>query len=64
MLGGITEESIIQAIDMVVKMADANEHIQKVPDYEEENVSSVVIRMIQSYTRVIDDKIWRKNDNL
>lgn len=59
-LGGITEESIIQAIDMVVKMADANEHIQKVPDYEVDNVSSVVIRMIQSYTRVIDDKIWRK----
>ncbi len=63
-LGGITEESIIQAIDMVVKMADANEHIQKVPDYEADNVSSVVIRMIQSYTRVIDDKVWRKNDNL
>lgn len=59
-LAGITGESIWQAVEMAVKMAENHEFGESVPDYAPENVSSVVIRLIQSYTRVIDDKVWRK----
>ncbi len=56
-IGGIEEESILQSIDMAVKMGTNS---SKVPDYEVEDVSRTVIRIIQSYTRIIDDKVWRK----
>ena len=60
-IGGITEESLLQSVDMAVKMAELGDFGELVPDYEVENVSSTVIRIIQSYTRIIDDKVWRKN---
>lgn len=59
-LGGITEESLLQSVSMVVKMAELNDFGEDVSDYKTENISSIVIRMIQSYTRIIDDKVWRK----
>lgn len=59
-IGGITEESLLQSVDMAVRMAELEDFGECVPDYEVANVSSVVIRMIQSYTRIIDDKVWRK----
>lgn len=59
-LGGITGESILQSVDMTVEMAQRGDFGSLVPDYEEVNVSSTVIRLIQSYTSVIDDKIWKK----
>ena len=59
-IGGITEESLLQSVDMAVKMADSGDFGEKVVDYEVEKVSSTVIRIIQSYTSIIDDKVWRK----
>ena len=59
-IGGITEESLLQSVDMAVRMAELEDFGDKVPDYENCNVSSTVIRIIQSYTRIIDDKVWRK----
>lgn len=59
-LGGITEESLLQSVDMAVEMAERGDFGEAVPDYEAGNVSSAVIRIIQSYTRIIDDKVWRK----
>ena len=59
-IGGITEESLLQSVDMAVKMAELGDFGELVPDYEVGNVSSTVIRIIQSYTRIIDDKVWRK----
>lgn len=59
-IGGIKGDSLLQSVDMAVKMAEMGEFGSKVPDYEEENVSSMVIRMIQSYTRIIDERVWRK----
>jgi len=59
-IGGITEETLLQSVDMAVKMAELGDYGSVVPDYEAENVSSKVIRLIQSYTRIIDDKVWRK----
>ncbi|HWT73629.1 MAG TPA: UDP-N-acetylglucosamine 2-epimerase (non-hydrolyzing) [Mobilitalea sp.] len=60
-IGGITGESVLQSVDMAVKMAQQNDFGSVVPDYEENHVSSTVIRIIQSYTRIIDDKVWRKS---
>lgn len=59
-IGGITEDSLLQSVDMAVGMANQGELGEKVPDYEGEQVSSTVIKIIQSYTRIIDDKVWRK----
>lgn len=59
-IGGITKESLLQAVEMAVKLHRRGDHGGAVPDYESENVSSVVIRLIQSYTRIIDDRVWRK----
>lgn len=59
-IGGITAESLLQSVDMAVKMSEQGDLGETVSDYEAEHVSSVVIRIIQSYTRIIDDKVWRK----
>ena len=59
-IGGITGESLLQSVDMAVKMAEQGDFGETVSDYDAEHVSSAVIRIIQSYTRIIDDKVWRK----
>lgn len=59
-IGGITGESLLQSVEMSVKMSEQGDFGEKVTDYEVEHVSSTVIRIIQSYTRIIDDKVWRK----
>lgn len=59
-LAGIDDVSLLQAVDTAVQMnADGNFGIP-VPDYIEENVSTKVVKIIQSYTRVIDTLVWRK----
>lgn len=59
-IGGITEESLLQAVEMAVMLNDMGCVGDVVPDYDTENVSATVIRLIQSYTRIVDDKVWRK----
>ena len=59
-IGGIGENEVLQAVDMVTKMAGAGDFGAKVPDYEVDNVSSVVVRVIQSYTKIINETVWRK----
>lgn len=56
-MGGITAESVLQAVNMAVSLKPS---MQKVTDYENEDVSGTVIRIIQSYTRAIDENVWRK----
>ena len=59
-LAGIDEKSLLQAVDTAVQMnLDGNIGIP-VPDYVEENVSTKVVKIIQSYTGVIDKMVWRK----
>lgn len=59
-LAGIDDVSLLQAVKTAVQMnADGNFGIP-VPDYIEENVSTKVVKIIQSYTRVIDKLVWRK----
>lgn len=59
-LAGIDEQSLLQAVDTAVEMnADGCIGIP-VPDYVEENVSTKVVKLIQSYTGVVNKMVWRK----
>lgn len=60
MLAGIDENSLLQAVDTAVDMNRNGDYGIPVPDYVEENVSSKVVKIIQSYTGVVDKMVWRK----
>lgn len=59
-LGGITFDSIIQAIEVITKQKEINEKIVQVNDYIDINVSTKVINIIQGYTSIINKFIWRR----
>ncbi len=59
-LAGIDETSLLQAVDTAVEMNENGDYGIPVPDYIEENVSTKVVKIIQSYTRVVDKMVWRK----
>ena len=59
-LAGIDEKSLLQAVDTAVQMTLDGNHGIPVPDYVEENVSTKVVKIIQSYTGVVDKMVWRK----
>ena len=59
-LAGIDEKSLLQAVDTAVSMNVDGELGIPVPDYVEENVSTKVVKLIQSYTGVVDKMVWRK----
>ena len=60
-LAGIDEKSLLQAVDTAVQMNLDGDYGIPVPDYVEENVSSKVIKLIQSYTGVVNKMVWRKS---
>lgn len=60
-LAGIDEKSLLQAVDTAIDMNQEGEYGIPVPDYIEENVSTKVIKIIQSYTGVVNKMVWRKN---
>ena len=60
LLGGITEQSLISSVSMAVSMNSEDINSDDVPDYGLTNVSSMVVRIIQSYVPIINDRIWRK----
>ena len=59
-LAGIDEKNLLQAVDTAVTMVQNGDHGIPVPDYVEENVSTKVVKIIQSYTGVVDKMVWRK----
>lgn len=59
-LAGIDDRSLLQAVDTAVQMNLDEDYGIPVPDYVEENVSSKVVKIIQSYTGVVDKMVWRK----
>ena len=59
-LAGIDETSLLQAVDTAVEMDQNGDHGIPVPDYVEENVSTKVVKIIQSYTGVVNKMVWRK----
>lgn len=59
-LAGIDEKPLLQAVDTAIEMNRSGNPGLPVPDYMEENVSSKVVKIIQSYTGVINKMVWRK----
>ena len=59
-LAGIDEKSLLQAVDVAVEMSGNSDIGIPVPDYIEENVSTKVVKLIQSYTGVVNKMVWRK----
>ena len=60
-LAGIDTEGLLQAVDTAVTMVAEGDNGIPVPDYVEENVSSKVVKIIQSYTGVVNKMVWRKS---
>lgn len=60
-LAGIDTEALLQAVDLAVEM-NANGHLGlPVPNYVDENVSDKIVKLIQSYTGVVNKMVWRKD---
>lgn len=60
-LAGIDDNSLLQAVETAVAMNENGDYGIPVPDYVEENVSTKVVKIIQSYTGVVNKMVWRKN---
>ena len=59
-IGSITTEQVLQAVDMAVAMNGNNDLGVDVPSYTDENVSVKVVKIIQSYTGIVNRMVWRK----
>ena len=59
-LAGIDENSLLQAVDTAILANENGDYGIPVPDYVEENVSTKVVKIIQSYTGVVNKMVWRK----
>ena len=59
-LAGITGDSLLQAVETAVMLNDDAQFGTPVPDYTDENVSTKVVKIIQSYTKIVDKMVWRK----
>lgn len=57
-LGGITKKTVEQAMELAVSMYDNNEPVSMPPDYEDLNVGAKVVRIIQSYTKIVKITTW------
>lgn len=61
-LAGIDARSLLQAVDTAVELVKNGDTGLPVPDYTDENVSDKVVRLIQSYTGVVNKMVWRKGE--
>ena len=59
-LAGITTQQVLQAVDTAVEMNANGDYGIPVPNYTDENVSTKVVKLIQSYTGVVNKMVWRK----
>lgn len=59
-IAGIDEKSLLQAVDTAVNLCNNGEHGIPVPDYVDENVSTKVVKIIQSYVNIVNKMVWRK----
>lgn len=60
-IGSITTEQVLQAVEMSVKMHALGDIGENVPNYIDENVSTKVVKIIQSYTGIVNKMVWRKS---
>jgi UDP-N-acetylglucosamine 2-epimerase (non-hydrolysing) len=59
-IGSISADSVLQAVDLAVRMT-ADERVgESVPDYVERNMSTKVVKIVQSYTGIVNTMVWRK----
>lgn len=59
-IGGISTEQVLQAVDLAVSMVENGDLGVATPDYTDENVSVKVVKIIQSYVGIINKMVWRK----
>lgn len=59
-LAGIDSEGLIQAAQTAVALCENEKNLTPVPDYTDINVSDKIVRLVQSYTRIVDKTVWRK----
>lgn len=59
-IGSITSEAVCQAVNMAVEMHNNGDDPCDVPSYVDDNVSTKVVKLIQSYTGIINKMVWRK----
>ena len=59
-IGSISTEGVLQAVDLAVSMHQNGDDAWPVPAYTDENVSTKVVKLIQSYTGIINKMVWRK----
>ena len=59
-IGSITEDSVLRAVETAVQMQENHALGTHVPDYTDENVSTKVVKIIQSYTDVVNRMVWKK----
>jgi len=60
-IGGINEQDIVQSVELCRAMWENGEKIMFPPDYRDENVSVKVVKLIQSYAKIVDIFVWRKS---
>ena len=60
-IAGIDENSLLQGVETAVRMNENGDFGVPVPGYTDENVSSKVVKLIQSYTGIINKTVWRKD---
>ena len=59
-IAGIDEHSLLQAVDTAVELVKDGDYGTPVPNYTDENVSTKVVKIIQSYTGIVNKMVWRK----
>ena len=59
-VGSISSEQILQAVDLAVSMHMNRDNGSDVPAYVDNNVSNKIVKIIQSYTGIINKMVWRK----
>ena len=60
-IAGIDTTSLLQAVDTAVSLCRDGQHGRPVPDYTDENVSTKVVKIIQSYVGIVNKMVWRKD---
>ena len=60
-IAGIDEKSLLQAVDTAVELCKDDQHGIPVPDYVDENVSTKVVKIVQSYVGIVNKMVWRKS---
>ncbi|MBQ9729655.1 MAG: UDP-N-acetylglucosamine 2-epimerase (non-hydrolyzing) [Clostridia bacterium] len=59
-LSGIDEKGLLQGVETATLLTACGDHGTPVPDYTDETVSTKVVKIVQSYTRIVDKMVWRK----